>query len=60
MKKIFKICSVQVIEKYEKIPSTNSPGIIECLSTMAVAGYESDCLEYTTQWIACVNRGGGS
>ena len=41
-----------------KIPFIDSPGIIECLSTMAVTGYESDCLEYTTQWIACVNRGG--
>ena len=46
------------MKKYEKIPSTDSPGIIECLSTMADTGYESDCLGYTIQWIACVNQGG--
>ena len=48
----------KLLKKYEKNPSTDSADIIECLSTMAVTGDDSDCLKYTTQWIACVNRGG--
>lgn len=48
----------KLLKRYEKNPSTNSAGIIECLSAMAVNGDESDCLTYTTHWISCVNRGG--
>lgn len=48
----------KMLKRYEKNPSMNSAGVIECLSAMAVNGDESGFFEYTTQWIARVNRGG--
>lgn len=53
----------KLLKKYEKMIISSSSqvdtvGIIECLSTMAVNGEESDMLEYTAKWTRLVNRGG--
>jgi hypothetical protein len=45
----------KLLKKYEK---TDSVGVMECLTAMAVNGEEGDLLQYTTKWIEIVNRGG--
>ena len=47
------------LKKYEEKCSTSRDlSIIECLSSMAVNGEESDFLSYTTKWSLLIDRGG--
>ena len=49
----------KLLKKYEDKCSTSSDlSIIECLSSMAVNGEESDFLSYTTKWSLLIDRGG--
>ena len=47
----------KLLKRHEK-NLTSSNGTIECLSSMAIDGDESNLLEYTTKWTKTVNRGG--
>ena len=47
-----------LMKKHQKNASDKSASFVECLSTMAINGEESTLLDYTTHWIAKVNRGG--
>ena len=47
-----------LMKKYERVVSEKSASFVECLSAMAVNGEESTILEYTSQWVSKVNRGG--
>ena len=45
-------------EKNEKNVTEKSASFVECLSSMAINGEEGSFLEYTTEWVSEVNRGG--
>ena len=47
-----------LMKRHEKNVSKKSVAFIECLGNMAVNGEDSTLLEYTTQWVSKVNRGG--
>ena len=47
-----------LLKKHEKSKSASSAAFIDCLIGMAVNGNEGSFLEYTTQWIHDLNRGG--
>lgn len=47
-----------LMKRHEKKASKKSVSFIECLGSMAVNGEESTLLEYTTNWVSKVNRGG--
>ena len=47
-----------LMKKHERNVSEKSASFVECLSCMAVNGEESTILEYTSQWVSKVNRGG--
>ena len=47
-----------LMKKYQKSCSMASVSIVECLSSMAVNGDESNFLEYTRDWLVKINRGG--
>ena len=47
-----------LLKKHERHSSKTSAFFVECLSGMAVNGEESSFLEYTTEWVRKVNRGG--
>ena len=51
-------CDEECMKKHEKNPSEASVPVIECLSSMAINGDESDFLQYTRGWLEKVNRGG--
>ena len=44
--------------QYERSTSNEIVNVVECLYGMAVNGYESDVLAYTSKWMDLVNRGG--
>ena len=46
------------MKRHEKNVSKKSVAFIECLGNMVVNGEDSTLLEYTTQWVSKVNRGG--
>lgn len=46
--------ALELLKKYE----VSTPEYVECPSTMAVAGDDSNLLEYTSKWTRQVNRGG--
>ena len=49
----------KLLKKYEdKCSNSSDLSIIECLSSMAVNGEESDFLSYTTKWSLLIDRGG--
>ena len=50
--------SYSLMKKHERKVTEKSASIVECLSNMAVNGEEGSFLDYTTQWISKVNRGG--
>ena len=47
-----------LMKRYERNVTEKSASFVECLSSMAVNGEEGSFLEYTTQWVSKVNRGG--
>lgn len=47
-----------LLKKYEKRNGKKFEEFIECLGDMAIAGEETDFMEYTKKWITKVNRGG--
>ncbi len=47
-----------LLKKYHNSHSMVSASIVECLSSMAVNGDESNFLEYTRDWLVKINRGG--
>ena len=47
-----------LMKKYEKNVTEKSASFVECLSSMAITGEEGSFLEYTTEWVSKVNRGG--
>ena len=47
-----------LMKRHERNVSEKSASFVECLSCMAVNGEESTILEYTSQWVSKVNRGG--
>ena len=47
-----------LMRRHEKSSSEKSVSFVECLSSMAVDGEDSTLLEYTTNWISTINRGG--
>ena len=47
-----------LLKKHERHGSESSAYFVECLSGMAINGEESSFLEYTTEWVHRVNRGG--
>lgn len=54
------ICSIKLLKKYKGSSScslADALAVIECLSSMAINGDESDLLVYTTKWTLLVNRG---
>ena len=47
-----------LIKRFETHVTERSTSFVECLSAMAVDGEGTTFLEYTTQWISKINRGG--
>lgn len=47
-----------LLKKHERRLSESSACFVECLSSMAVNGEESSFLDYTSEWVHKVNRGG--
>ena len=48
----------RLLKKYEKKSDEKSVQFVECLGNMAVAGIETDLMDYTRVWFDAVNRGG--
>ena len=48
----------KLLRDREETFAIKSPGIVECLSAMAVNGEESSLLDYTRNWVLQINRGG--
>lgn len=47
----------KLLKKHEKGSSVEAVQFVECLTSMAVNGEESDLMEYTRNWTCLVNRG---
>lgn len=47
-----------LLKKHERHLSKSSAFFVECLSGLAINGEESSFLEYTTEWVHKMNRGG--
>ena len=48
----------KLLKKHEKGSSVEAVQFVECLTSLAVNGEESDLMEYTRNWTCLVNRGG--
>lgn len=48
----------KLLKKHEKCSSVEAVQFVECLTSMAVNGEESDLMQYTRNWTCLINRGG--